>query len=120
MKTFTATHLNKHAQEVFDEVKEYGSAAIEHDRYRGGVFAIVWNPDMAEDEMLLKLSGGTSIDINKGDFDIKIDVGPEITSEQRQQVRAYMKGEGMLDGLLATQEAEAIVKFMGLIKEETK
>ena len=51
MKTFTATHLNKHAQEVFDEVKEYGSAVIEHDRYRGGVFAIVWNRDHSKEEI---------------------------------------------------------------------
>jgi len=55
MKTFTATHLNKHAQEVFDEVKEYESVVIEHDRYRGGVFAIVWNPDMSEEEVLQQM-----------------------------------------------------------------
>ena len=55
MKTFSATHLNKHAQEVFDEVKEYGTAVIEHDRYRGGVFAIVWNPDFSEEEVLAQI-----------------------------------------------------------------
>ena len=55
MKTFTATHLNKHAQEVFAAAKEDGSALIEHDRYTGGVFAIVWNPDMSEEEMLKQI-----------------------------------------------------------------
>ena len=32
MKTFTATHLNKHAQEVFAAAKD-GPVLIEHDRY---------------------------------------------------------------------------------------
>lgn len=34
MKTFTATHLNKHAQEVFAAAKD-GPVMIEHDRYEG-------------------------------------------------------------------------------------
>ena len=42
MKTFTATHLNKHAQEVFAAAKEDGTVLIEHDRYGGGSFAIAW------------------------------------------------------------------------------
>lgn len=45
MKTFPATHLNKHAKEVFAAAKEDGSVVIEHNGYFGGVFAIVWNPD---------------------------------------------------------------------------
>ncbi len=36
MKTFTATHLNKHAQEVFAAAKEDGGVNIKHDRYKGG------------------------------------------------------------------------------------
>ena len=52
MKTFTATQLNKEPTQVFDEAKEYGSTVIKHDRYRGGVFAIVWNPDFTEEEVL--------------------------------------------------------------------
>ena len=66
------------------------------------MFAIVWNRSYSEEELLLQLSDGTSIDINKGDYDINIDGGPEITKEQRQQVRAYMKDKGLLDGLLAS------------------
>ena len=42
MKTFTATHLNKHAQEVFAAAKE-GPVYIEHDRYEGG-FTIIYKP----------------------------------------------------------------------------
>ena len=33
MKTFSATHLNKHAQEVFAAVVRDGSVMIKHDRY---------------------------------------------------------------------------------------
>jgi len=33
MKTFTATHLNKHAQEVFAAVDKDGWVTIKHDRY---------------------------------------------------------------------------------------
>jgi len=55
MKTFTATHLNKHAQEVFAAAKDDGSVIIEHSNYFGGVFAIVWNPDMSEEEMLKQI-----------------------------------------------------------------
>ena len=46
MKTFSATHLNKHAQEVFAAAKDDGSVVIEHSNYFGGVFAIVWNPEI--------------------------------------------------------------------------
>ena len=46
MKTFTATQLNKSPQDIFDAAKEDGSALIEHSRYRKGVFAIAWNPDV--------------------------------------------------------------------------
>ena len=35
MKTFTATHLNKHAQEVFAAAKD-SPVFIEHSRYEGG------------------------------------------------------------------------------------
>jgi len=35
MKTFTATHLNKHAQEVFAAAKE-GVVIIDHDRHPEG------------------------------------------------------------------------------------
>ena len=35
MKTFSATHLNKHAQEVFAAAKD-GPVFIQHDRYAGG------------------------------------------------------------------------------------
>ena len=55
MKTFTATHLNKHAQEVFAAAKDDGSVVIEHSNYYRGVFAIVWNPDMEEDEALKQI-----------------------------------------------------------------
>ena len=40
MKTFTATRLNKSAQEVFAAAKEDGAVLIEHDRYKGS-FAII-------------------------------------------------------------------------------
>jgi len=33
MKTFSATHLNKHAQEVFAAVAKDGWVTIKHDRY---------------------------------------------------------------------------------------
>ena len=61
MKTFTATHLNKHAKDVFHAAKEDGSVVIEHYGYLGGVFAIVWNPDMAEDEMLKQITEAAEI-----------------------------------------------------------
>lgn len=51
MKTFTATQLNKKPQEVFAAAKEDGTVLIEHDRYQG-VFAIVWNKEYSEDEVL--------------------------------------------------------------------
>ena len=57
LKTFTATHLNKHAQEVFEEAKEHGTALIKHDRFRNGRFAIVWNPSYSEEEALKQMSG---------------------------------------------------------------
>ena len=40
MKTFTATQLNKSAQEVFAAAKEDGAVLIDHDRYKGS-FAII-------------------------------------------------------------------------------
>lgn len=40
MKTFTATHLNKHAQEVFAAAKEDGGVYIKHDRYPGVQFML--------------------------------------------------------------------------------
>jgi len=40
MKTFSATHLNKHAQEVFAAAKDDGMANINHDRYPNHVFVI--------------------------------------------------------------------------------
>jgi len=58
MKTFTATHLNKHSKEVFHAAKEDGSVVIEHYGYLGGVFAIVWNADMSEEEMLKQIREG--------------------------------------------------------------
>jgi len=41
MKTFTATQLNKSAQEVFAAVNEDGSVEIKHDRYPGKDFVIL-------------------------------------------------------------------------------
>jgi len=55
MKAFTATQLNKAPQEVFDAAKEDGSVLVEHGRYRGGVFAIVWNRDYSESEQLQQI-----------------------------------------------------------------
>jgi len=55
MKAFSATHLNKHAQEVFAAAKEDGTVLIEHDRYPNGVFAIVWNPSYSEEEVLQQI-----------------------------------------------------------------
>ena len=52
MKTFTATQLNKAPQEIFDAAKEDGTALIKHSRYRNGVFAIVWNEQQSEEEVL--------------------------------------------------------------------
>jgi len=43
MKEFTATHLNKHAQEVFAAAKDDGSVCIQHDRYEGG-FTMRYQP----------------------------------------------------------------------------
>lgn len=40
MKTYTATQLNKSAQEVFAAVNEDGAVEIKHDRYPGKVFVI--------------------------------------------------------------------------------
>jgi len=56
MKTFSATQLNKSAQEVFAAAKEEGTVLIEHDRY-SGVFALVWNRQHSEDEILQKIKG---------------------------------------------------------------
>ena len=55
MKSFTATHLNKHAQEVFAAAKDGGTVEIMHDRYPGGSFVIVWAPDMSDEEMLKQI-----------------------------------------------------------------
>lgn len=55
MKTFTATHFNKHPQDVYTAAKEDGTVLIEHDRYEGR-FAIVWNRDYSEDEALEKIN----------------------------------------------------------------
>jgi hypothetical protein len=60
MKSFTATQLNKAPQEIFAAAKEDGAIEIKHDRFNGGVFAIVWNEqqslaDMAE--QLVKQGG---------------------------------------------------------------
>lgn len=54
MKTFTATQLNKSPQEVFAAAKEDGKALIEHDRYMGGRFAIVWNKDFSKGDQLIQ------------------------------------------------------------------
>ncbi len=51
LKTFTATHLNKHAQEVFAAAKDDGHVLIEHSNYFGGVFTIVWNPYISMDDI---------------------------------------------------------------------
>ena len=40
MKTFTATHFNKHAQEVFAAAKDDGAVIIKHDRYSGVQFTL--------------------------------------------------------------------------------
>ena len=48
MKTFSATHLNKHAQEVFAAAKEDGNTVINHDRYPNGNFVISY---ISVDEM---------------------------------------------------------------------
>ena len=40
MKTFSATQLNKSAQEVFAAVVEDGAVEIVHDRYRNRIFTI--------------------------------------------------------------------------------
>ena len=65
MKTFTATHLNKHAQEVFAAAKDDGSVVIEHSNYFGGVFAIVWNPDISMDDVKSAANLMDSIDVNE-------------------------------------------------------
>jgi hypothetical protein len=54
MKTFTATQLNKSPQQVFAAAKEDGTVLIEHDRFNG-CFAIVWNPNFTEDEVLQQM-----------------------------------------------------------------
>ena len=54
MKTFTATQLNKAPQEIFAAAKEDGSVLIEHGRY-DGVFAIVFNPNYTEEEVLQQM-----------------------------------------------------------------
>jgi len=58
MKTFTATQLNKSAQEVFAATKEDGYVLVKHDRYNG-VFAIVWNPQFSEEEILQQMKDWT-------------------------------------------------------------
>ena len=68
MKTFTATHLNKHAQEVFAAAKDDGSVVIDHSNYYGGAFAIVWNPDISFDDVKAAAAIMDSIDVN-GDKD---------------------------------------------------
>jgi len=55
IKTFTATHLNKHAQEVFAAARDDGAVVIDHSSHYGGVFAIVWNPDFSEEEVLQQM-----------------------------------------------------------------
>jgi len=40
MKTFSATHLNKHAQEVFAAARKDGEVSIEHDRYSDCIITI--------------------------------------------------------------------------------
>lgn len=60
MKTFTATQLNKSPQEIFTAAKEEGTVLIEHDRYNG-VFAIVWNPNYTEEEVLQQMQGRTDL-----------------------------------------------------------
>lgn len=47
MKTFTATHLNKHAQEVFAAAKD-GPVFIQHDRYEGGFMIMHKAPDITQ------------------------------------------------------------------------
>ena len=64
MKTFSATHLNKHAQEVFAAAKD-GPVLIRHDRYTGGVFTIVWNRNHSMEEILKVCDAMDSIDVNK-------------------------------------------------------
>lgn len=60
MKTFTATQLNKSAQEVFAAAKDEGTVLIEHDRY-SGVFAIVWNPQYSEAEVLGQIKAAKNL-----------------------------------------------------------
>ena len=52
MKTFSATHLNKHAQEVFAAAKDDGAVFIGHDRFSNGAFVLVWNDNSPDYEML--------------------------------------------------------------------
>ena len=47
LKTFTATHLNKHAQEVFAAAKDDGGAMIKHDHFKSGRFIITWEKSYA-------------------------------------------------------------------------
>jgi len=56
LKTFTATQLNKSPQEIFRAAKDNGAVLIEHDRY-DGCFALVWNPNFSEDEVMAQIKG---------------------------------------------------------------
>jgi hypothetical protein len=57
MKTFTATQLNKNAQQVFAAADKDGSVKINHDRYPGKVFIVETRErGMAAEDLIIKPS----------------------------------------------------------------
>ncbi len=64
MKTFTATHLNKHAQEVFAAARDE-PVYIEHDRFSNGAFVLVWHDEITFDDVKDAAAIMDSLDVNK-------------------------------------------------------
>lgn len=84
MKTFPATHLNKHAKEVFAAAREDGSVVIEHNGYFGGVFAIVWNPQRLIEEVQGLFIHDDDADISGGEHDATLDKIIDILNRIKQ------------------------------------
>ena len=55
MKTFSATQLNKSAQEVFAAVNEDGAVEIKHDRYPGKDFVILRRKNIVAFEVVREM-----------------------------------------------------------------
>ena len=75
MKTFTATQLNKSAQEVFAAAKEEGTVLIEHDRFSGGAFTLEWSKDLSSDDAVELIEAIKLLD--------EIDINPDALSNDR-------------------------------------